>query len=237
MRFALLFRLGKGEESINHTGLVANLVQIGLIDEVHQQALFCAVAQATANHSPHFIYKFRLALNLLVVLKDQLKDVIQIDFLRFEQVHLKDHIIPVNGGFVLIGGGLFPAQPVAHIVVGGTVILNFPLGRERDGLKCSQIVIIQIVFGLECLYRCRFGHVDALQFLQTGELIIVLQHVLYAQILTKQLGKSFFVGFLLNGGGVGEACFQLLHHLHKAAPRFTGGRIRKAFHVLLVALL
>ena len=35
---ALLFCLGKGEEGINHAGLVADLVQIGLIDKVDQQA-------------------------------------------------------------------------------------------------------------------------------------------------------------------------------------------------------
>ena len=81
MCLTLLFRLGKGEESFNYTGLIIDLVQIGLIDEVHQQALFGAVAQAGANHPAHFIHQLRFAPGLLVVLEDQFQDVVQIDFL------------------------------------------------------------------------------------------------------------------------------------------------------------
>lgn len=204
-RFALLLPLGKGEESIYHAGLVTDLVQVGLVDEVHQQAFFGAVAQACADHAPHLIHQFRLALDLLVVLEDQFQDVVQVDLLRFQQVHLKHHVIPVDGGLLFLGPCLLPAQPVAHIVVGGAVVLNLPLGRERDGLQRGQVFITQVVLGLERLHCGRVGQIDALQGLQTGKFVIVLQHVLHAQVFAEQLDEGLLVGLLLNGRRVGEA--------------------------------
>ena len=41
--FTLLLCLCKGEEGVNHTGFVANLIEVRLVDEVHEQALFGAV--------------------------------------------------------------------------------------------------------------------------------------------------------------------------------------------------
>ena len=93
------------------------------------------------------------------------------------------------------------------------------------------------MLNLERLYRCRVVHVNALQFPQAGELIVVLQNILETQIFAKQLGEGLLVGLLLNGSGIGKASFKLLDHLHKATPRLTSGHIGEAFHVLLVALL
>lgn len=42
--FTLLLGLREGEECVNYAGFVANLIEVGLVDEVHEQALFGAIA-------------------------------------------------------------------------------------------------------------------------------------------------------------------------------------------------
>jgi len=115
--------------------------------------------------------------------------------------------------------------------------LDFSFCRYLDRLKRSQVFIAQITLGLERFNCRRVVHINALQSLQAGEFIKVLQHVLNAQIVAKQLHKGFFVGLLFNCCGVRKTLFQLPHHVHKATPRFTGKHIGKAFHIFLITLL
>ena len=93
------------------------------------------------------------------------------------------------------------------------------------------------MLGFKGLNRFRVAHVDVLQGFQAGKLIVVLQNVFYPQILTKEFGKGFFVGFFFNICRVWEALLQLADHRHEAALRFTGNHIGKPFQVFLVALL
>ena len=107
----------KGKEGIDDGGLIADLIQICLVDEIDHQTLFGAVAEAASDHTANFIHKIRLALVLLVMLEDQLKNVIKVDLLRLKQVDLKHHIIPVDGGFLLRFCRLLAALPIAYVVV------------------------------------------------------------------------------------------------------------------------
>ncbi|MNG11025.1 hypothetical protein D3C84_945280 [compost metagenome] len=127
--------MGESEKSIDHASLVINPVQIGLVDEVHHQALFGATAQAGANHPAHLLDQCRLVLDLLVLLEDQFKDVIQVDFLGLEQVHLEHHIVPVDSGLACFVTRFLAPQPIADVVVGGAIVLDLALDRHTDGLQ------------------------------------------------------------------------------------------------------
>ena len=81
MHFSLLLSLGKLEEGIDHAGLVANLIQVGLIDEVHDQIFFSTVAQARTDDTTDVLHQHSFIFELFIVLKNQLQDVVKIDFL------------------------------------------------------------------------------------------------------------------------------------------------------------
>ena len=133
MRLTLLFRPGKGEESLYHAGLVAKLVQVCLINKIDQQALLGAVAEAGADQAAHVFHQCGFVLSFFVVLKDQFKNVVQIDFLRFQQVHFKDHVIPVNGRFFFSSIRLLPTLPFSDVIVRRTIVLQFTFRHHFDG--------------------------------------------------------------------------------------------------------
>lgn len=85
-----------GVEGFQYGGNVGDFVQIRIVDEIHNQTLFGAVSDTCADDAADFFHQLRFAFDFFVVLENQLQDVIQIDFLRFEQIHLKNHIVPVD---------------------------------------------------------------------------------------------------------------------------------------------
>ncbi len=153
----MLLGLGELKEGIDYAGLIEQLIQVGLLDKVHHQPLFGAVAQAGAHHAAHVFQQRRLVFALLVALKNQRQDVVQIDLLGFEQIHLKHHIAPVDARWVFVSTLLFFAQPVAHVVVGGAVVLHLALRRQGDGLQRLHIRIAQMVLGLKRLHGGGIG--------------------------------------------------------------------------------
>ena len=73
-----------------------NFIKVIAIYEINDEAFFRAVANTCADNAPNFADKLRLALGLFVVLEDEFKDVIKIDFLRFQQIDLEDNIVPID---------------------------------------------------------------------------------------------------------------------------------------------
>ena len=73
--------MGKLEEGIDHAGLVANLIQVGLIDEVHHQIFFSTVAQARTDDTTDVFHQQGFVFELFIALKNQLQNVVKIDFL------------------------------------------------------------------------------------------------------------------------------------------------------------
>lgn len=95
-RLPFLFGLGESEEGIDHACLVADLIEVGLIDEINHQTLFGTIADTGADYPTDIVHQGRLVFDLLVFLEDQLQDVVQVDFLGFQQVNFENNIVPIN---------------------------------------------------------------------------------------------------------------------------------------------
>ena len=94
--FALLNFLRESEEGIYDFSLIVDFVEVCLIDEINEKTFLRPVSKAGADHSPDFVNESFLALLPLIVLENLFEDIVEIDLLRFQQVHFKHHFIPVD---------------------------------------------------------------------------------------------------------------------------------------------
>ena len=153
----------------------------------------------------------------LVVVVDQAQDVVQIDFLRAEQIHLKHHTVPVHLERRLLLLITLSLDPLADVVIDTRAVLHFARGEHHSGLHLLEFFIRDAVgllklrqsLGIACGNRL-------VQLTQLHKLIEVLQHIFQTEILPEEVSKGALVLLLHQICGVGKLLLQLLHHFHIA---------------------
>ena len=166
----------------------------------------------------------------------QFQDVVQRELLRFEQFHLKHHIVPVHLGFLDAFRRILHAFPLANVVVRRTIVLQLPFVGQLNFAQRRQVLVGQEMLRLERLHRSLVRHIDLRKRLQLRKLVIVLQDVFGLQILTEEFHKGFLVRLLLDGVRIGETGAQFGHDFRKAAALFASHRIGEALQLFRVTL-
>ena len=153
----------------------------------------------------------------LVVVVDQVQDVIQIDFLRAEQIHLKHHIVPVHPERRLLLLLTLSLYPLADVVIDTRAVLHSARGEHHYSLHLLEFFVrdaIGLLKFLQCLGIACGNRL--VQLAQLHKLIEVLQHIFQSQILPEEVSKSALVLLLHQICGIGKLLLQLLHHFHIA---------------------
>ncbi len=73
-----------------------NAAEIRSIYIIHNQSLLGPVAYTRADYPADFLKQGSLVRGLPVVVENQFENIVQIDFLRLQQVYLKYDIVPVQ---------------------------------------------------------------------------------------------------------------------------------------------
>ena len=224
----------KGIERLDHLRLFIERRQIRVVDEVHHQLLFRAIVDACTQRAAHLLHQRRLVCRAAAVFEHQFQDIVQVDLLRFQEIHLKHHIVPVHRRFHLRFSVALAADPLADVVVRRAVVLHRAFRRQFDRAHQRDVLVRQAIHRLERLHRLHIRLFYLLELLQLRELIVVLQNVFRPQILAEEFHEGLFVRLLVDLVRIRETLLQLLHDLFETSARFTRQRVGEPRQLLRV---